>query len=225
MIEKKQLQIYYGIIATTFFVLLYFSVTLQARGDEGGGYLDAFFQAYSIWPALDLSPAWSISSFYLWVIASAQAILANLGLLGQFLLPSGRIIALLCWLVLAIIHVRNGRHKALAILFNPYVLIYASRAHPLLPGILLFYLFWILTIRGKKIGLLFLLFAVNFQVFTGGAIGLFAPTFPLVKKDVIRVIIFGVVAICGVLITWLTWGDVPAKIYKPLFLSTYTRKW
>ena len=220
MIEKKQPLIYYGLITVTFFLLLYFSITLEARGDEGGGYLDAFFQAYSTWPALDMSPAWAISSFYLWIVSGAQAILANLDFLGQFLLPSGRIISLLCWLVLGYIHVRNGKHKALAILFNPYVLIYASRAHPLLPAILLFYLFWQLINRGKQTGLLFLLFAVNFQVFTGGAIGLFMPKFPLVKKEVIRVIIFGVVAICGVLITWLTWGGVyPEKFVNHYFFQ------
>ncbi|WP_420147727.1 hypothetical protein [Spirosoma sp.] len=217
MIEKKQSFVYYGLIAVTFFLLLYFSITLQARGDESAGYLTSFFQAYSKWPALDTSPAWAISSFYLWIVAGLQAILANLGLLGQFLLPSGRIVALICWLILAYIHVKNGKHKALAILFNPYVLIYASRAHPLLPGILLFYIFWVLINRNKQIGLLFLLFAVNFQVFIGGAIGLFMPKFPLIKKEITRAVVLGLVAICGVLITWLTWGGV----YPEQFVNHY----
>lgn len=217
MIEKKLPLIYYGLIAATFFLLLYFSITLQPRGDEGGAYLPAFQQAYSKLPALDLSPFWAVSSFYLWIIGIIHYGFANLGLLGDYLLVIGRVVSLLCWLVLVYKHIDSGRYKALAVLFNPYVLIYASRAHPLLPGILLFYIFWELTRSNKRIGLLFLLFAVNFQVFIGGAIGLFMPTFPLVKREVVRVLIFGVVAILGVLITWLTWGG----IYPVNFVNHY----
>ncbi|MBD2755314.1 hypothetical protein [Spirosoma validum] len=220
MIEKKLPQIYYGLITVTFFILLYFSITLLARGDEGGAYLPTFQQAYEKWPALDMSPYWAVSSFYLWIIDGILYGLASLGLLGDYLLLIGRVFSLLCWLILVCTHATSGKYKAMAILFNPYVLIYASRAHPLLPAILLFYLFWILIRQNKKIGLLFLLFAVNFQVFTGGAIGLFMPKFPLVRKEVLRVIGFGIVAISGVLITWYTWGGVyPVKFINHTFFQ------
>lgn len=220
MIEKSLPLIRYGLIAVTFFLLLYFSITLQARGDEGGAYLPAFQQAYGVWPTLDMSPYWAISSFYLWIIGSIQYAIASLDMLGDFILPIGRLVSLICWFALVYVHVASGRYKALAILFNPYVLIYASRAHPLLPGILLFYIFWRLTLKNKKLGLLFLLFSVNFQVFIGGAIGLFTPKFPLQKKDIIRIIILGVVAISGVLITWFTWGGVyPVKFVNHYFFQ------
>ena len=220
MIEKKLPLIYYGLIAATFSLLLYFSITLQPRGDEGGAYLPALQQAYSKLPALDLSPYWAISSFYLWIIGIIHYGFANAGLLGDYLLIIGRIVSLLCWFVLVYKHISTGKHKALAILFNPYVLIYASRSHPLLPGILLFYFFWELTRNNKQIGLLFLLFTVNFQVFIGGAIGLFTPKFPLVRRAVIRILIFGVVAILGVLITWLTWGGIyPVKFVNHYFFQ------
>lgn len=222
MTDKKLPFIYYGLTAITFCLLAYFSLTLQQRGDEGGAYLPAFQQAYTKWPALDMSPSWAISSFYLWIIDSLMFGLASLGFFADVLLPTGRIVSLLCWLTLVCVHIATGKYKALAILFNPYVLIYASRAHPLLPGILLFYGFWTLIRQHKNLGLLFLLFAVNFQVFIGGAIGLFTPMFPLAKREIIRVLILGVVAISGVFLTWYTWGGMyPVQFVNHAFFQQY----
>ena len=222
MTDKKLPLIYYGLTAVTFCLLLYFSITLQPRGDEGGAYLPAFQQAYLKWPALDMSPSWAISSFYLWLVDALMFGLANLGFFADILLPTGRIFSLFCWLILVCVHVASGKFKALAILFNPYVLIYASRAHPLLPGILLFYSFWTLIRRHKNFGLLFLLFAVNFQVFIGGAIGLFTPTFPLAKREIIRMVVLGVVAVSGVFLTWYTWGGMyPVQFVNHAFFQQY----
>ncbi|GAB4010692.1 hypothetical protein GCM10028808_22310 [Spirosoma migulaei] len=217
---KKLPLIYGGLISVTLFILVYFVLTQQARGDEGGAYLPSFEQAYSLWPALDLSPYWSISSFYLWVVASLQAIIGDFA--GAQFLLLGRILSLFCWLGLVLFHLRSTSYKALAVLFNPYVLIYSVRAHPFLPGILLFSIFWTLTRQNKKIGLLFLPIAVNFQVFIGGAIGLFMPRLPLQGKEVSRVIILGLLAVSGVLITWLTWGGMyPPKFVNHVFFKEY----
>lgn len=218
--RKAEAFVRYGILVITFFLLLYSAVTQQAKGDEGGAYLPAFDQAFSLWPALDLSPYWSISSFYLWVVAALQAV-AEPWASGKILV-TGRLLSLGCWLILVGEQARSGRYKSLAVLFNPYVLIYSVRAHPLLPGLGLFYLFWTLVRRQKRVGLLILPFAVSFQVFIGGTVGLFMPKFPLQKNEVIRVLVIGVLALSGVLITWLTWGGMyPPKFASHVFFQEY----
>jgi len=218
--RKTESFVRYGLIAITFFLLLYSAITQQAKGDEGGAYLPAFEQAFSLWPALDLSPYWSISSFYLWVVAALQAVVDPLAS-GKILL-TGRLLSLACWFILVWVHARSGLYKSLVVLFNPYVLIYSVRAHPLLPGILLFYIFWTLVRQNKKAGFLFLPFAVSFQVFIGGTVGLFMPTLPLQKGAVIRVVTIGLLALLGVLITWLSWGGMyPPKFVNHVFFQEY----
>ncbi|WP_080054858.1 hypothetical protein [Spirosoma aerolatum] len=218
--RKAESFVRYGLVAITFFLLLYSASTQQAKGDEGGAYLPAFEQAFTLWPALDLSPYWSISSFYLWVIAALQAVVGPL-VSGKILLV-GRLLSLACWLILVWLHARSSRYKSLVVLFNPYVLIYSVRAHPLLPGIFLFYLFWTLVRQHKKAGLLILPFAVSFQVFIGGAVGLFMPKVPLQKDEVIRIVVIGLLALSGVLITWLTWGGMyPPKFASHVFFQEY----
>ncbi|GAB4055837.1 hypothetical protein [Spirosoma litoris] len=220
MAEEKLPLVRYGLVSITLFVLVYFVVTQQARGDEGGAYLPSFEQAYSVFPALDLSPYWSISSFYLWLIAALQALIGDFA--GAQFLLIGRVLSLVCWLSLVVVTLRSGFYKALAVLFNPYVLIYCVRAHPFLPGLLLFYIFWSLTRQNKKIGLLFLPLTVTFQVFIGGAIGLFMPKFPLQLKEVARVVGLGLLAVSGVLITWLTWGGMyPPKFVNHVFFQEF----
>jgi hypothetical protein len=220
MAEGKLPLLRYGLIVVTLFVLVYFAITQQARGDEGGAYLPSFEQAYSVFPALDLSPYWSISSFYLWLIAALQAVTGDFA--GAQFLLIGRILSILCWLGLVLATMRSGAYKALAVLFNPYVLIYCVRAHPFLPALLLFYIFWSLSQQHKKAGLLFLPLAVTFQVFIGGAIGLFMPKFPLQLNEVSRVVGLGLLAVSGVLITWLTWGGMyPPKFVNHVFFQEF----
>ena len=220
MTSKKSFFLFWLVVAVTSLFQLFYVIYQPGRGDEGGAYLPAFEQAYSLWPALDLSPSWSISSFYLWVIAGLQAAASHPG--AVHLLVVGRALSLLCWVVLVLLHLRSGTYKALAVLFNPYVLIYSVRAHPFLPAVLLFYFFWVLMRQNKWSGTLFLPFAVTFQVFLGGAIGLFTPRFPVQKTDVVRVGALGLVALSGIIITWLAWGGLyPPMFVKHVFFQTY----
>ena len=198
----------------TFCILLYFCFFLQSRGDESFPYLYSFRQAYSKFPGIDLSPYWPVSSFYLWLIGGLEH-LTRPFLPFEFL-TVGRLFSLLCWLTILILGALFNQNrypwKIAVVLFNPYLLVYATRAHPLIPALLLFLLFWFGVKSNRKIAYLLLPFAVNFQVFIGGAIGLFIPSrWPLKRNTFFEMAGFGLLALTGVILTWLTWGGVYPK--------------
>lgn len=210
----------YIVLFLSFSTLLYFCFTTVARGDEGTVYLGAFKQAYFKFPLLDVNPYWPISSFYLWIVAALAHILPEIPQL-TYIIP-GRLFSLFCWGVLFVISKKINNNQfpwaATFILFNPYLLTYATRAHPLVPGLLIFLFFWIGIQKNKKAAFVLLPLAVNFQVYIGGTIGLFFPKLPLKKKDVVRFIVLVSLAISGVIITWLTWdGLFPGNFYKSDF--------
>lgn len=211
MTQKRVAFAYYILLIIAFSLLLFFALTLQPRGDEGAVYLLSFQQAYAKWPALDINPAWTISSFYLWLIATCKTLVNDISLLCI-----GRLFSLFCWSVLTVAHLNTCRYKALLVLFNPYFLVYAVRAHPLVPGILLFYLFWTFSQNKQRAGYIFLPFATNFQVFIGGIAGLYMPEIPFRKGDIIKIILISVLALSGIVITWLTWNGM----YPTNFLNS-----
>jgi hypothetical protein len=200
---------YLFLIITAFCILLYFSLAIAPRGDEGDPYLKAFNQAYINWPRLDTSPAWSLSSPYLWLVAGFHTLLQSICNLD--IITSGRILSLTSWSALALVFLREEkviRWKASIVLFNPYLLIYATRAHPLAPALLMIYFFWKGVQNKSRLWGVFILIAVTFQVFTGGVAAMLLPD--SVKninyKSLSRAILGGLFALGGVFFTWLTWG-------------------
>ncbi|AQG78112.1 hypothetical protein AWR27_01335 [Spirosoma montaniterrae] len=213
---------YYALVILATCLSLYLALTCQPKGDEGGLYLPAFEQAFDKWPAIDMSPYWPISSVYLWIIALLQALTGDS--FGTQFIRIGRIVSLLCWMAVVVDLLRTGRYQGFIVLFNPYVLIYAIRAHPFVPSILLFYLFWNLSRRNKVAGLFFLPFAVNFQVFMAGVVGLFMPPWPLHPTPVMRAFGLGLLVIVGVGLTFLTWGGIyPINFTKHHFYNHYQK--
>jgi len=209
---------YYALVALVFILLVYIAMTLIPRGDESGLYLPAFKQAFATWPRLDLSPYWPVSSFYLWIVASIQTLAGN----QPTLIQTGRLLSLVCWIVVVLRLLATGYRTGLLVLFNPYVLIYAIRAHPFVPSILLFYGFWTLTRRNQRMGWLLLPWAVNFQVFMAGAVGLFTPEWPLRRGEMLRALLVGLLVVVGVLLTFLTWGGIyPENFTKHHFYRTF----
>jgi hypothetical protein len=207
----------YIVLFFTICTLVYFCFTVTARGDEGTLYYGAFKQAHIKFPHIDMSPFWPVSSFYLWVITAVDHILPDVPSLAH--LFAGRIFSTACWVAMFMICKKINNNEfpwgAAVVLFNPYLLVYATRAHPLVPGLLLFLIFWIGILRKKNVALILFPFAVNFQVFIGGAAGLFVPQLPLKKEEIIRFLGFGALAVSGVLLTWLTWGGIyPKNFYE-----------
>jgi hypothetical protein len=223
---QKARRLFYIILLLTVSVLLYLCFKGVSRGDEAYGYLYSLEQSFAKWPMVDLSPFWTISSFYLWVV-SALHWLGGRIFEGNIII-TGRLFSLICWIVMIIVSLNKKdtiRWKLLIILFNPYLLVFATRAHPLIPSILLSYLFWdyakgsSATLRG-----ILMLLSVNFQVYSGGATAMFLPTTrgDITKPNIIQLIIYVSFAIAGVLITWLTWGGVyPVQFINHDFYSTY----
>jgi|GEM_PF-3225391 len=210
--------VYYVLVVLTFVLLGYIAMTLMPRGDEGGLYLPAFEQAFAKWPRIDLSPYWPVSSFYLWIVSSIQTLAGN----QPTLIQTGRLVSLVCWVVVVLRLLATRHRTGLLVLFNPYVLIYAIRAHPFVPGILLFYGFWVLTRRNRWVGWLLLPWAVNFQVFMAGAAGLFVPVWPLRRHEILLALLAGILVVTGVLLTFLTWGGVyPENFTKHHFYRTF----
>lgn len=215
---SKKIVLYF-ILLLTLLILLYISLTLEARGDESTVYLNSFNQASSKFPLIDLSPYWAISSFYLWIVAALGYFFSTFTQLTN--LESGRLFSLACWVGIFIISAKASVKKfpwaSIMVLFNPYLLVYATRAHPLVPGLLLFTAFWI-TAKKNSFALILLPFAVNFQVFIAGTCGLFFPSYPFKKTEIVKFLIISVVALIGILITLITWGGLfPEKFYTSDF--------
>ncbi len=221
--HKQNYRLYYGLIFLTACVSVFLAFTCQPKADEGYLYLPAFEQAYAKWPYVDMSPYWPVSSFYLWLIASLQAVTGTV--FGPQFISIGRIVSLLCWLAVVVDLLRTGREKGLIVLFNPYVLVYANRAHPFVPSILLFYLFWLATQRNRRVGLLWLPLAVNFQVYMAGVVGLFTPTWPLRSAEFWRAFGLGLLVVAGVGLTFLTWSGIyPENFTKHHFYLHYQKQ-
>lgn len=206
----------YIVLFLTILVLLYFCFTEVPKGDEGDLYFNAFKQSFLKFPSLDLSPYWPISSFYLWGIAALEHFFPTVPSLAYLL--TGRMLSLFCWIAMFMISKKMNQGEfpwaATIVLFNPYLLTYATRAHPLVPGLFLFLVYWAGIQKKRKIAFVLLPLAVNFQVFIGGSIGSFFPRFPLQKDDVIRFVGIALLAACGVILTWITWGGLfPANFY------------
>ena len=191
-----------------FFILTYFIFSREIRGDEEV-YFEAFTHATKSWPMLDTSPLWSISSVYLWVISSFTVILNH----SFNEITIGRLLSLICWVFLLFVSNKNyqsARWGLFFLFFNPYVLIYSTRAHPLLPSLVLVWFFWKFINERKPVWGLFLLFAVNFQVFMGGVTAMLLPeSFKNLNWEKIKLSFWaGVVSVFGVLVTWATWGGI-----------------
>lgn len=220
--ENKNLLVF---VIASICVLAYFVATNQSKGDEADWYLKSLQQSYKLFPQLDFSPYWTVSSFYLWIIATFHTFLTNFTDIS--ILTSGRIFSLLSWvflLLFALKHYPTRFTKVLLIIFNPYFLVYATRAHPLVPSILMVLLFWYFLQKKSKLSGLFLVFAVNFQVFTGGITGMFLPdaVINFTKSNIVKLITLVFIAICGVLITWLTWGGIyPEQFINHSFYTKY----
>ncbi len=216
---------YFSLLFFSLIVLLYFSFTVETRGDEGLYYQGAFAQAYARWPGLDWSPTWSLSSQYLWILSSAHAVFGSL--FSTDMITSGRLLSVICWTVLAFLLLKEEkgvRWKALLVLFNPYLLVYVTRAHPLVPAILLVYLFWKGIQHHNRIWGLYLLVAVMFQVFTGGVAAMLLPASlkNIRWNSLRRPVLAGVFAVCGVLLTWLGWGGMyPEAFVNHSFFQEY----
>lgn len=206
----------YFILLFTLFILLYFCLTLESRGDEANLYLNSFKQASSKFPLIDLSPYWPISSFYLWIVAALKYCGSIYPQLTH--LEIGRLFSLFCWFLLFFIPIKLNGNKfpwaTVIVLFNPYLLVYATRSHPLVPGLLLFTLFWI-VIQRNKAALILLAFAVNFQVFIAGTCGLFIPSYPFKKAEILKFLTISIAGVSGILITLVTWGGIfPENFYQ-----------
>jgi hypothetical protein len=214
MLLKKKLSFdkqYCLLIVIALITLFYFALTVAPRGDEGVPYLKAFNQAYGVWPSLDTSPAWSLSSQYLWAASGVHHIFQLL--LHTDIITSGRLFSLICWAALAFLlfkEEKSVRWKATLILFNPYLLIYVTRAHPLMPALFLIYLFWEGVRNKKKPWGIWILFAVTFQVFTGGVAAMLLPgkIKDISWEKLWLPILGGFFAIAGVLLTWIAWGGM-----------------
>lgn len=214
---KPNYNIPYIILFSTFSILLYFCLTKTSKGDEGDLYLSSFNQAYLKFPSLDLSPYWPISSFYLWIIAALDHTFSVIPFRNSII--TGRLFSLFSWVGIFIIARKMNNNNfpwaASFVLFNPYLLTYATRAHPLVPGLLIFLLYWFGIQKKQKIAFALLPLAVNFQVFIGGSVGSFFPCFPYKRKEVIRFIGIAILAASGVILTWITWGGLfPANFYN-----------
>jgi hypothetical protein len=214
------------LIVLTSLILYAFCIYKNAVGDESSAYFLSLKQAQAKWPRLDMSPFWTISSFYLWITVAFHKILHIF--FDTDLIISGRIFSLGCWITLLMLASKNlpeKKWKIFIILFNPYLLVFTTRAHPMVPSILLYYLF-IITSRSNQNNLagLLLTLAVNFQVYIGGTTAIYAPD-SMKNLNVSQIrerVKYPLFALFGVLITWLTWGGVyPEQFVNDNFYKTF----
>jgi hypothetical protein len=140
---------------------------------------------------------------------------------GTDIILSGRLFSIICWLLtlrLVLLEENSVQWKLLFLIFNPLLLVFATRAHPLVPAILLIYVYWKMlgNRRIASAGLL-LTFAVNFQVYTGGIAAMLFSIWDkyFFKKDIKDFAIIAAFAVAGVALTWITWGG----LYPQQFLS------
>jgi len=189
------------------------------KADEAYGYLRSFKQSNEIWPALDMSPYWTISSIYLWIISGFHRLI-NI-FFGTDVIISGRIFSIICWLLtlrIVLLEEKSVQWKLPVLIFNPLLLVFATRAHPLVPAILLIYVYWKMLGNKRIAGAgLLLTLAVNFQVYTGGIAAMLFAMWDknFFKKGLQDFAIIAAFAVAGVVLTWITWGG----LYPQQFLS------
>jgi len=207
-------KLYLPLHALSSLYLLAVIATTAGKGDEVLYYLDTFQHAISVWPLIDLDPLWTVSPIYLWVVALIDQIFGDP-------IMSGRILSFLSFnAILSLQYFSAQKEKInwgyVIVLFHPFILVYACRAHPLLPTILFFVLF-IKGMHKSRAYYLLLLMAVNFQVYVAGFVGGLLPVKDHKEWSKIReFFLIGTAAALGIVLIWVLWGG----FYPEHFLET-----
>ena len=189
------------------------------RGDEVVVYRCAFEQALQKFPALDTQPCWHISPYYLWVVSGLAYVSSVPAVTMARLVPAA------CFLVGVYVGVlrptKTPNLNLFLIWLNPYVLVYASRAHPFVPSLLVSFFAFQLLLKKLSSGFLLLAVQVSLQVFTAGVAGWFVPKPTEIKRpQVVFCALLAAAALVGLLATWLAWGGVyPASFLKSTFYA------
>ncbi len=185
------------------------------KGDEKRGYIEPFTRAVEVWPRLNTTEVHhGLSPLYLWVTG-------GLGRLPGGPIPWARIVSLLCFvpIVLTCLYTKeaNGRLALLA-LFNPFVVFYAVRGHPIMPAMLFLWLGWLNARRRPALGYAGILAAAHLQIYLGAAALFWAFAFGESRKEKItifcRAAMWALLGIC--LNWWLIGGIYSESFYRSL---------
>ncbi len=173
---------------------------------------------------IDNDPIWPISCLYTWFVASVHLLTFKvfpLVVVGRFLSS--------CFYILAIWKLLKdapNKYISLLVISNPYVLIYATRAHPYTIGLCCLVFFIQHDFRSKtKFHYLLLTIAVNFQIFFASIVCVVFKNFSIKTAFLERKSFFLYLTsiVLGVLITYLLWGNLlPSKFTStPFYKENY----
>lgn len=223
ILNDSDLHIYY--LGLIIFYLSYFTFFRQSIGDESDVYYRSLLRANFLFPKLDLDPIWTISTPYTWLIVAFYKLFTFFDSVS--IIISGRLISSIFYLLSLILLIKDKtKHWLyLMVLSNPYVLIYATRAHPYILGLFFLIIFVKCELSRKyKFHFLFIPLAVNFQVYFANILGFLLRDFSVNSpiRNINRYFIYLVLILLGFLLTYLTWGSFePSKFQASDFYKEF----
>lgn len=144
-------------------VLLVTGVVTQWGVDEALFYGGAIEKAALTWPGLETNPRATAPAFFLWLWCIPAKF-------GAEPVIGARCVSLACFALGAGLAIRQRRNIELIVWLNPWVIVYAVRAHPLIGSMLLLTLALRWMDRRPLVAAVLFALSAHFQVYMAGAV-------------------------------------------------------